>query len=151
MPQSLAACFAHVVFSTKNRAPFLADASLRADTHAYLGGIARTLECMPLCVGGVEDHVHLLVGQARTVCVADLVKELKRNSTDWMRGKGNKEFYWQAGYGVFSVSKSNLEMVTRYIDNQEEHHHGKKVSFQDEYREMLRKHAVAWDEQFVWD
>lgn len=119
--------------------------------HAYLGGIARTLECVPLRVGGVEDHVHLLLGQARTVCAADLVKELKRLSTEWMRKKGSRDFYWQAGYGIFSVSKSNLDAVADYVADQERHHHGKKVSFQDEYREMLRKHGVAWDEQFVWD
>ncbi len=150
MPQSLSSLYAHLVFSTKHRAPMLADGALRADLHAYLGGIARTLKCEAIRINGVEDHVHLLINQARTVCAADLVKELKRVSTEeWMRKKGHADFFWQAGYGVFSVSKSNVPEVAKYIEEQEQHH--KKMTFQEEYRAFLRKHDMDWDEAYVWD
>jgi len=149
MPQSLAAVYLHLVFSTRDRRPFLADKALRDPMHAYLGGIARTLECEPIRVGGVEDHVHLLVGFPRTLSVADLIKELKRVSTLKMRDDGHADFFWQSGYGAFSVSKSNLPEVARYIENQEEHH--RHLSFQDEYRAFLKKHDLVWDERHVWE
>jgi REP element-mobilizing transposase RayT len=150
MPQSLSAVYLHAVFSTKDRRPFLSDRELRLSLHGYLGEISKRLECAPLRVGGVEDHVHILARLGRTVTQADLIKELKRASTLWLKSQPSlSDFSWQGGYGCFSVSVSNLETVTAYIDNQEEHH--KKLTFQDELRALLRKHGEAWDEKYLWD
>jgi len=151
MPQSLSCVFIHLVFSTKERQPFLKDADMRSALHAYLGGISKTLECPPIIVGGMPDHVHLLARFGRTITQAEWVKELKRVSNLWLKEQGRKyaDFQWQGGYSDFSVSPSNLERVKSYIANQEEHH--MKLNFQDELRELLRKHEVEWDERYVWD
>ena len=151
MPQSLSAVYVHLVFSTKERRPFLVDPTQRAALHAYLGGISKTLECPPLIVGGVEDHVHMLCRFGRTITQANWVKELKRVSNGWLKeqGPGYADFEWQGGYADFSVSQSNLEQVQQYIAGQEEHH--RKVSFQDELRALLRRHEIEFDERYVWD
>ena len=151
MPQSLSAVYIHVVFSTKERRPLLRDRDKREALHAYLGGISKTLECPPIIVGGIENHVHLLARFARTITQAEWVKELKRVSNLWLKEQGRTytEFQWQGGYADFSVSQSNLDRVKKYIANQEEHH--RKLSFQDELRGLLRKHNVDWDERYVWD
>ena len=151
MPQSLSAVYLHVVFSTKSRIPFFADKALRTHLHGYLAGISRKLDCPTLLVGGVEDHVHLLARHARTISQADWIKELKRASSLWIKAQNPalRDFAWQSGYGVFSVSISQLDKVQAYIANQEEHH--RKQSFQDEFRAMLKKHHIDWDEKYVWD
>ena len=151
MPQSLSAVYLHLVFSTKDRHPFLRDSILRSEIHAYLGGISKQLDCPPIVIGGVEDHVHILARHGRTITQADWVKELKRVSSQWIKDHDSslRDFSWQSGYGVFSVSASNLETVERYIANQEEHH--KKTTFQDEYRAFLKRHSIPWDEKYVWD
>jgi len=115
MPQSLSAVYIHLTFSTKDRRPFLREKPLRASLHAYLGGISKTLECPPIIVGGVEDHVHLLCRFGRTITQADWVKELKRVSNGWLKDQGGDyaDFEWQNGYASFSVSQSNLEKVKR--------------------------------------
>jgi REP-associated tyrosine transposase len=151
MPQSLSAVYVHLVFSTKERQPFLRDLNARESLHAYLGGISKTLDCPPIIVGGIEDHVHLLTRFGRTITQAEWVKELKRVSNLWLKEQNRTyaDFQWQGGYADFSVSPSNLERVKRYIANQEEHH--RKLNFQDELRALLRKHNVEWDERYVWD
>ena len=151
MPQSLSIVYIHLVFSTKERRPFLRDKAVRDALHAYLGGVSKQLDCPPILVGGVEDHVHLLCRFARTITQAEWVKELKRVSNGWLKEQGRDytDFEWQGGYADFSVSQSNLEQVKQYIANQEEHH--RKVNFQDELRELLRKHQQEWDERYVWD
>ena len=149
MPQSLSKIYLHTVFSTKNREPFISDASLRNELHAYMGGIANQLDCHPIRTGGTEDHVHMLTTLARNRTVADLVKEVKRVSSAWLHEKGISGFKWQAGYASFSVSQSNLERVESYISNQVEHH--SKASFQNELREFLKKHDLEFNEQYVWD
>ena len=151
MPQSLSAVYIHLVFSTKERRPFLKDLDTREALHAYLGGISKTLECPPIIVGGIEDHVHLLARFGRTITQAEWVKELKRVSNLWLKEQARTyaDFQWQGGYSGFSVSQSNLERVKRYIANQEEHH--RKLDFQDELRALLRKHSVEWDERYLWD
>ena len=151
MPQSLSSVYLHLVFSTKERQPFLRDPNLRQEMHAYLGGISKTLECPPLIVGGVEDHVHLLGRMARTITQADWVKELKRVSSIWIKqhDPASAAFAWQGGYGAFSVSTSALDRTSEYIANQEQHH--QKQTFQDEYRASLRKHGIEWDERYVWE
>ena len=151
MPQSLSTVYIHLVFSTKERRPFLRDQAIRDALHAYLGGVSKQLDCPPILVGGVEDHVHLLARFGRTIRQADWVKELKRVSNIWVKAKGRDyaDFEWQGGYADFSVSQSNLEQVKNYIAEQENHH--RKMSFQDELRALLRKHEAEWGEKYVWD
>ena len=150
MPQSLSAVYIHLVFSTKNREPFLRDEKMRASLHSELGGISKKLECPPIITGGMEDHIHLLARFGRTITQAEWVKELKRVSNLWLKKEYSlTNFEWQGGYADFSVSQSNLERVKRYIVTQEEHH--KKRSFQDEVRELLRRHRMEWDERYIWD
>lgn len=148
MPQSLARVLLHVIFSTKHREPVIVQ-TMMSPLHSYLGGIARQLDCAPLQVGGIEDHVHILLGLGRTITIADLVKELKTGSSSWAKGHGAGEFAWQAGYGAFSVSESKVQEVIAYIRNQGEHHHHR--TFQEEYREFLTRHGIACDERYVWD
>jgi REP element-mobilizing transposase RayT len=151
MSQSLSAVFIHLVFSTRERRPFLRDLELRTRTHQYLAGISKELECDPVLVGGVEDHVHLLCRLGRTVSQSDWIKELKRVSSGWLKEQAPdlRSFQWQGGYADFSVSVSNIDDVKRYIAGQPEHH--RKVSFQDELRLLLRKHQIEWDEKYLWD
>ena len=151
MPQSLSAVYIHLVFSTKDRRPFLRDKPTRDALHSYLGGVSKQLDCPPLLVGGVEGHIHLLARFGRTITQAEWVKELKRVSNLWLkeRGRDYTDFEWQGGYADFSVSQSNLEPVKQYIAGQEQHH--RKIGFQDELRALLRKHEIEWDEKYVWD
>ena len=118
--------------------------------HQYLGGIAKEIGCLPIRVGGVSDHVHLLTTLGRTVTISGFVKEVKRVSTNWIKQQdGYEKFSWQAGYAVFSVSPGDVDGVQQYIDNQAEHH--SKKSFQEELRELFKDHAVEFDERYVWD
>jgi putative transposase len=151
MPQSLSAVYLHLIFSTKNREPWLVDCNLRGETHAFLGGISKQLDCPPVAVGGVADHVHLLARCGRGITQSDWVKELKRVSSRWLKERDGRMagFAWQGGYGVFSVSPSALEAAEKYIHGQEEHH--RNVTFQEEFRKFLQKHRVEWDERHVWD
>ncbi|MBY0521899.1 MAG: IS200/IS605 family transposase [Gemmataceae bacterium] len=151
MPQSLANLLVHLVFSTKNRQPFLQDGELQNEMHRYLAGICKDLDCMPVRVGGVGDHVHVLARQARTISVSDWIKELKRVSSLWIKTKAESlsDFQWQAGYAAFSVSRSQSPVVDRYIAEQERHH--RAMSFQDELRALLEKHSIEYDERYVWD
>ena len=150
MPESLSAVYIHLAFSTKHRQPFIKDVGLSSGLHAFLGGTSKTLECPPLIVGGVADHVHLLARFGRSITQADWVKELKRVSNLWLKKEGGiTNFEWQAGYADFSVSQSNLGQVKRYIANQKNYH--RKVTFQDELRGLLTKHRIEWDERYIWD
>jgi REP element-mobilizing transposase RayT len=148
MPQSLSAVYIHLVFSTKDRRPFLRDKPTRDALYSYLSGVSKQLDCPPLLVGGVDDHVHLLARFERTITQAE---DLKRVSNLLLkeRGRDYADFEWQGGYADFSVSQSKLEEVKQYIAGQEEHH--RKVGFQDELRALLRKHEIEWDEKYVWD
>lgn len=150
MAQSLAKVYLHVIFSTKNRTPRLAD-DWRDELFQVLGGMANNLGCQSLIVGGVADHVHMLLQLGRTITVADAVGKIKSTSSNWVnqtRGLGD-EFHWQAGYAAFSVSQSNVGAVQQYIFRQPEHHAAQ--SFQDELREWLRRYEIEWDERYVWD
>jgi REP element-mobilizing transposase RayT len=151
MPQSLAKILVHTVFSTKDRRPFLRDKSLREELHRYLGGILTHHDCQPLIIGGVADHVHMLSTLSRTCHAAEMVKEVKRGSSLWLKTKGPDlhDFAWQSGYGIFSIGFSQIEAVRHYIAGQEEHH--RKVSFQDEFREFLKRYEIEFDERYVWD
>jgi REP element-mobilizing transposase RayT len=150
MPQSLAHILVHLVFSTKDREPFLTPA-IRPSLHAYLAEVARNAGCGCYRVGGVFDHVHLAITLSRTICVATLVETVKTSSSKWIKPQSPSlgGFAWQRGYGVFSVAPSDRDALCSYIDNQEEHH--RRQSFQDEYRTFLMKYGVTYDERYVWD
>jgi REP-associated tyrosine transposase len=149
MPQSLALVLVHIIFSTKNRAALLQVPDLQSEVHAYLTATLRGLECEPLRVGGVKDHVHILAALSRKTSLAELIKSLKTSSTRMLKDKGHRHFGWQSGYGAFSVSQSAKESVISYVANQEFHH--RKMTFQEEFRAILEKHRVAFDERYVWD
>lgn len=151
MPQSLAKKLVHTVFSTKDRHPFLRDKSLRDELHRYLGGILANHDCQPLVVGGVEDHVHILSTLSRTCEAAEMVKEARRGSSLWLKTQNPNfhNFAWQNGYGIFSIGCSQVTAVRSYIAGQEKHH--QRVSFQDEFREFLRRYEIEFDERYVWD
>jgi REP element-mobilizing transposase RayT len=151
MPQSLAQIYLHIVFSTKHRQSYFHDVAFASELHAYLAGICKKQDCFPKHVGGHIDHVHLLCSLSRRKTVADLVRELKTGASTWIKTQRNdlRDFHWQDGYGVFSVSQSQMEKVKEYIDNQNEHH--RIMTFQDEFRQLLKKHGITFDEKYVWD
>lgn len=151
VPQSLGKILVHTVFSTKERRPFLRDKSLRDELHRYLGGILARIGRQPVVVGGVEDHVHLLCALARTCDAATMVKEVKRGSALRLKAKSPDlaGFAWQSGYGVFSIGFSQMESVSDYISGQEEHHG--EVTFQDEFRQLLRRYEIEFEERFASD
>ena len=123
MPQSLVQIYVHTVFSTKNRNPFLHADDLRHRTHRYLAGIFNSLDSPAILVGGVDDHVHALCRLGKVIAVADLVRNVKRDSSKWVRDQlPQSDFHWQRGYGAFSVSPGHVQAITEYIENQEEHH-----------------------------
>ncbi len=150
MPQSLSELLVHLIFSTKDREPFLTPA-IRSDMHGYLAATIRLLDAECYRVGGTADHVHLAIRLPRTVTVAKLVQTAKANSSKWAKtlNPALRHFAWQRGYGVFSVSKTHLRPLVDYIDHQEEHH--RTLTFQDEYRKLLVKLGVEFDERYVWD
>lgn len=127
MPQSLARLWTHLIFSTKDRYPFLSDPTTRADMQRYLATVLRSHDCETLIVGGYADHVHALFGLSRNHPVAEIVKEVKRTSSAWVKTVERRysKLRWQAGYAAFSVSQSHLAQVQRYIECQEEHHQKK--------------------------
>jgi len=150
MPQSLANIYVHLIFSTKDRFPFLKD-DVRDELHAYMATVLANLKCPAVLINSVEDHVHILFNMSRTVALATAVEEVKKTSSKWIKTKSAMlaKFSWQAGYGGFSVSESNVGKVANYIQGQEEHHRVK--SFQEEYREFLEKHKIEYYEKYVWD
>lgn len=151
MPQSLSNVLVHIVFSTKDREPFLSDLELRTEMHSMLGGICNDLGSQSVIVGGVEDHVHILARQSRTLALSDWIKELKRQSNLWVQSSRHtaRDFKWQSGYGAFSVGNSQKDNVIAYIRNQEQHH--RITSFQDEFLLFLKKYELEYDERYVWD
>jgi putative transposase len=123
---------------------------LQPQLFEYIGGILRNNSCSLVATGGIPDHVHLLTSLGRTLAIADAVRIIKTNSSSWIHDERRfPDFQWQSGYGAFAVSYSNVAQVKAYIANQEQHHH--LQSFQDEFREFLRRHGVEWDELYVWD
>ena len=151
MPQSLAQIYLHIVFSTKGRRAYLQNPQLRDELHHYLGGACRNQGSPSLIVGGVADHIHILCRLSRTYSVSDLVKELKRESSVWLKTKSPllADFHWQDGYGAFSISPGHVPLLRTYIAGQEEHHN--KETFQDEFRRLLKLYEVEYDERYVWD
>lgn len=151
MPQSLSRVVVHLVFSTKHRQPWLKDAGVRDEPFRYTATTLKTLDCTPIKVNGVEDHIHLLFGLSRNHAIKKVVGEIKSDSSKWIKTRESEyqDFYWQAGYGIFSVSESKVAEVKRYIEDQQQHH--QKMSFQDEFRRICERHGIAIDERYVWD
>jgi REP element-mobilizing transposase RayT len=151
MSQSLAQIYLHIVFSTKDRRPFIHDRAFRERTHAYIAGICNNQDSPSLRVGGVADHVHILCRLSKTLDVAALVREIKRDSSKWIKEQDARldDFHWQNGYGAFSVSPAHVELLTIYITNQEQHH--AQESFQDEFRRLCLKYGLPINERYVWD
>jgi len=147
MAQTLTNLLFHTIFSTKDRTPLIG-AVLKPDLLAYLGGIARELGGKLLAANGTGDHVHLLLSLPPTLAVADAMRVIKGNSSRWVHATHGQTFQWQAGYGAFSVSQSNLREVVHCIQTQEQHH--RRVSFQEELVAFLRKHNVQYDERYIW-
>jgi REP element-mobilizing transposase RayT len=139
----------HLVFSTKNREPFIKSV-IQNRLHGYIVGILGQMKCPSIQTGGVADHVHILFVLGRTTTQAEVVEEVKKSSSKWMKADGGvPNFSWQNGYGAFSVRESHREKVIDYIKNQEEHH--RTITFQEEYRKLLEKYRIPFDEKYVWD
>jgi putative transposase len=150
MSQSLARNYVHIVFSTKYRQPIIHE-PVEQELYAYLGGICKIFECHPIKIGGYTDHIHILCMLSRKIALMKLLEEVKSHSSKWMKTKADnlKNFYWQDGYGAFSVSPTQVDDVINYIANQKAHH--SKRTFKDEFRGLLKKYKVDYDERYVWD
>lgn len=150
MSQSLVKVYSHIVFSTKNREHFIIP-SVEEKLYRYMAGICKELECYPIQVGGYTDHIHILCVLSKKIALMKLVEEVKSHSSKWVKTQDDKlkRFYWQGGYGAFSVNPAQVNRVQQYIINQHEHH--KSKSFQNEYRFFLNKYNMPFDERYVWD
>ena len=150
MAQSLSKVVLHIIFSTKDRESWL-DSDVRPRMHAYLAAVCRDLGAQLVRVGGVADHVHIVTTLPRTLSQAQMIERIKKVSSKWIKtlDARYRGFFWQGGYGAFSVSPSQLDAVLQYVDTQQEHHRTR--TFQDEYRELLRRHGIDFDERYVWD
>jgi REP-associated tyrosine transposase len=151
MPQSLANIIIHLVFSTKNRREWIIS-DLEKQLYAYLQGIANNIKTPIIEIGGMPDHIHMLINLPRTLALSEAVQQLKIGSSRFIKEKEPSrasDFAWQKGYGGFSVSPSLKQTVIEYIRAQKEHHLNR--SFQDEYRALLTKHEIIFDEKYVWD
>jgi putative transposase len=137
----------HIVYATKERAPLITNA-LRPDLHKYLGGTVRGLGGVALEINGTDDHVHVLAKVRATISISEFLSKLKSVSSGWAKRKTAGRFAWQARYGAFTVSESQVERVRRYIRNQEEHH--RKQSFEEEFKALLRAHKIDFDEAHLW-
>ncbi|GAA5507955.1 IS200/IS605 family transposase [Novipirellula caenicola] len=151
MPQSLSQVWIRLVFSTKERRPFLKDEPFREEMFRMLSHHVKESKCVNACVGGHIDHVHLLIGLSRTISIAKLVENIKTETSKWAKTAvgGTSRFSWQSGYGVFSVSHSERGEVDEYIRNQNKHHD--QLSFHDEFRAICKRHDIEIDERYVWD
>ena len=150
MPQSLSQIYLHIIFSTKNRLPFIKP-EIEPELYAYMATIFDQLSCHAHKIGGTENHIHIACNLSRTVTVSKLLERVKKGSSKWIKTKGTiyQKFAWQVGYGAFSFGRSQLQTVIQYIENQKEHH--RKVTFEEEYLEFLKKYGVQYDERYVWD
>lgn len=150
MSQSLVQNYLHIVFSTKHRQSFILP-QFEDELYDYLGGTCKKLDCQPIKVGGHVDHVHILCKLSKKLALMTLLEEVKKNSSKWMKTRDSflRDFYWQNGYGAFSITADDVDRVAAYIANQRAHHSSK--TFQDEFRLILKKYKVDFDERYVWD
>lgn len=147
MPQSLVKILVHIVFSTKDRIDLI-PAELEAELYLYIHGIVTNKNARLIIAGGTANHIHLLVSLGKTE-ITQFIADLKRSTSLWMKTKGVGKFYWQKGYGAFSIGQSQVPQVSRYIRDQKTHH--SKQNYQDEFRSLCRKYDVEIDERFVWE
>ena len=149
MSQSLSKLYIHLIFHTKNNESFI-DTDIESELYAYLGGLLKDLKCVPIKINGIEDHIHILCIMSKNISLADLTEDIKRNSSRWIKTKGDKykNFAWQGGYGGFSVSQSKADVVKHYIENQKEHH--KALSFKEEYIRFLKEYDIDFNEDYLW-
>ena len=150
MGQTLVKNYVHIVFSTKRREPMI-QPYFEEELFAYIGGICKSLECNPIQIGGYSDHIHVLCLLSKKIALMKLVEEIKSHSSKWVKTKGSdlQNFYWQNGYGAFSVNPSDLETVKNYIENQKQHH--SKKDFRKEYIEYLEKYQMEYEEKYFLD
>ncbi len=150
MGQSLVRNYIHIVFSTKYREPLIYP-PYDKELYSYIGRICRNLECTPIKIGGYTDHIHILCRLSQKIALMKLIEVIKSHSSKWIKTKDKslKTFSWQNGYGAFSVNTRGVDIVTAYINRQYEHH--TKKNFQKEYRLLLKKHKVDYDERYVWE
>jgi putative transposase len=148
MSQSYVQFYTHIVFHTKNNIKFIRE-EIEDELYSYLGGILRNYKSVPIQIGGTSDHVHVLCTLPKTMTPADLVEEIKKSSSKWIKTKGPlyRNFYWQDGYGGFSVGWSQVDIVKDYIRNQKEHH--RKIGFLDEYRKLLDEYGISYEERYL--
>ncbi len=151
MSQSLSKIYMHIVFSTKNRLLFLKDPNIREQLFAYIAKTIYENDSIPLKIGGYYDHVHIFLNLSKNICLKDMIRIIKKSSSKWIKTKGDEysNFYWQTGYGAFSVGQAQKEKTINYINQQEEHH--KKISFQDELRLFMDKNNMEYNEKYIWD
>jgi putative transposase len=150
MPQSLSSILIHLIFSTKNREPFITP-DIENELYPYMATIFKAMKSPALIINGTDDHVHTLHFLSRVITIADLVEEVKTKSSKWIKTKGQefRSFHWQNGYGAFSIGQSQVPAVKRYITRQKAHH--RRITFQDEYRKFLKLYEINYDERYVWD
>ena len=150
MGQSLVKQYTHIIFSTKHQQPFIID-KIEQELYKYIGGICKNMECFPVKVGGYKNHLHILCMLSKKIALMKLLEEVKSHSSKWIKTTDShmNNFYWQNGYGAFSVNPTEIDTVKAYIENQHEHH--KKKTFQEEYRELLSKYNMEYDERYLWD
>ena len=150
MAQSLSKIYVHLIFSTKSRERTIPD-EIRPTLHSYMGGILRDNHCIPVEINTEPDHAHVLFILSRTAALSEVIGHLKKGSTNWLHEESPayRGFYWQNGYGAFSVSQSGVAEVQDYIRHQREHH--RKTTFQDELRAFLKRYGIEFDERYVWD
>jgi putative transposase len=148
MSQSFVQIYVHIVFHTKGNAKLISE-EIENELFSYLGGILKNYKSNPLQIGGTSDHIHILCTLPKTIAPADLVEEIKKSSSKWIKTKGAHyyNFYWQDGYGGFSVSNSGVDGVKRYILNQKRHH--EQVSFMDEYKILLEAYGIPYEDQYL--
>jgi putative transposase len=148
MSQSFVQIYIHIVFHTKDNVKLI-KADIENELFSYLGGILKNYKSNPLQIGGTSDHIHILCTLPKTIALADLVEEIKKSSSKWIKTKGAQynNFYWQDGYGGFLVSNSGVERVKIYILNQKKHH--EKVSFTDEYKNLLEAYGILFEDRYL--
>jgi putative transposase len=148
MSQSFVQFYTHIVFHTKDSLTLMHE-DIEDELYSYLGGILKNLKSIPIRIGGTSDHVHILCTLPKTLALADLLEEIKKSSSKWIKTKGEryKSFYWQDGYGGFSVSSFHVDVIKNYISNQKKHH--KKVTFLEEYKKLLDEYGVPYDEKYL--
>ena len=150
MSQSLSKLYVHIIFHVKHQTSYIRKEEEK-ELYAYIGGIIKTNDSIPIIINGIEDHIHILAVMSKNIALSKFVEEIKRNSSRWIKSKSDyyEKFAWQGGYAGFSVSSSVHDKTKNYIIKQEEHH--RKVSFQDEYRMFLKEYNVEYDERYLWN